>query len=80
MASVTTTVTGATHSICSAHLAIYKFYKLKMIIKDDEYIGRSRALKIPLVRIEIIMRCFGAGTHIGVADGDESPRGSIVWV
>ncbi|CAG8016987.1 unnamed protein product [Penicillium salamii] len=43
MAIVTTTVTGATLSICSALLAIYKFYKLEEIIKEDEYIRRFRA-------------------------------------
>ncbi|KAF3002270.1 hypothetical protein E8E15_000750 [Penicillium rubens] len=43
MAIVTTTVTGATLSVCSALLAIYKFYKLEKIIKEDEYIRRSRA-------------------------------------
>ncbi|CAG8238079.1 unnamed protein product [Penicillium salamii] len=43
MAIVTTTVTGATLSACSALLAIYKFYKLEKIIREDEYIRRSRA-------------------------------------
>jgi hypothetical protein len=43
MAIVTTTVTGATLTVCSALLATYKFYKLEKIIKEDEYIRRSRA-------------------------------------
>ncbi|CAG8409647.1 unnamed protein product [Penicillium salamii] len=41
MAIVTTTVTGATLFVCLALLAIYKFYKLEKIIKEDEYIRRS---------------------------------------
>ncbi|KAJ5343420.1 hypothetical protein N7541_007900 [Penicillium brevicompactum] len=43
MAIVTTAVTGATLSTCSALLAIYKFYKLEQIIKEDEYTKRSLA-------------------------------------
>jgi hypothetical protein len=44
MAIVTTAVTGATLLVCSALLAVYKFYKLERIRKEDEYIRRSRAV------------------------------------
>ena len=43
MAIITTVVTGATLLICSALLALYKFYKLERIRKEDEDIRRSRA-------------------------------------
>jgi hypothetical protein len=43
MAIVTTTVTGATFCVCSALLAVFKFYKLEKIIEEDEHIRRSRA-------------------------------------
>ncbi|OGE46434.1 hypothetical protein PENARI_c265G03376, partial [Penicillium arizonense] len=43
MAIITTAVTGATLLICSALLALYKFYKLERIRKEDEDIRRSRA-------------------------------------
>jgi hypothetical protein len=43
MAIVITAVTGATLSVCSGLLAIYRFYKLEQVIKEDEYIRRSRA-------------------------------------
>ncbi|CAG8893548.1 unnamed protein product [Penicillium nalgiovense] len=43
MAIITTAVTGATLLSCSALLALYKFYKLERIRKEDEDIRRSRA-------------------------------------
>ena len=43
MAIITTAVTGATLLICSALLALYKFYKLERIRKEDEDIRRLRA-------------------------------------
>jgi hypothetical protein len=43
MAIVTTAVTGATLSVCSGLLAVYRFYKLEQVIKEDEYFRRSRA-------------------------------------
>jgi hypothetical protein len=42
MAIVTTAVTGATLSVCSSLLVIYKFYKLEKIIKEDEYFRHCR--------------------------------------
>ncbi|CAG8891476.1 unnamed protein product [Penicillium salamii] len=43
MAIITTAVTGATLLSCSALLALYKFYKLERVRKEDEDIRRSRA-------------------------------------
>ncbi|CAG8905429.1 unnamed protein product [Penicillium nalgiovense] len=43
MAIITTAVTGATLLSCSALLALYKFYKLEWVRKEDEDIRRSRA-------------------------------------
>ncbi|KAJ5742679.1 uncharacterized protein N7511_011250 [Penicillium nucicola] len=42
MAIITTSVTGATLVICSALLALYKFYKLELLRNEDEYIRRAR--------------------------------------
>lgn len=42
MAIITTSVTGATLLICSALLALYKFYKLEQIKTEDENIRRLR--------------------------------------
>ncbi|CAP87009.1 Pc24g01010 [Penicillium rubens Wisconsin 54-1255] len=43
MAIITTAVTGATLLSCSALLALYKFYRLERVRKEDEDIRRSRA-------------------------------------
>ena len=47
MAIITTVVTGATLLICSALLALYNFFKLEQVRKEDEDIRRSRASIAP---------------------------------
>ncbi|KAJ5829119.1 hypothetical protein EN45_024800 [Penicillium chrysogenum] len=47
MAIITTVVTGVTLLICSALLALYNFFKLERVRKEDEDIRRYRASIAP---------------------------------
>jgi hypothetical protein len=47
MAIITTVITGVTLLICSALLALYNFFKLERVRKEDEDIRRYRASIAP---------------------------------